>query len=128
MNTTNFTTLIGRALLAAIFIISGFGKLADPTGTIAFINSTGAPLPELGYAIALLVELGLATALLIGYRARLVALLIALFTLATAFMFHFDLNNQMQTIMFLKNLAITGGLLQIAAHGAGGLSVDAYRR
>ncbi len=128
MNTTNFTTLIGRALLAAIFIISGFGKLADPTGTIAFISSTGAPLPELGYAIALLVELGLATALLIGYRARLVALLIALFTLATAFMFHFDLNNQMQTIMFLKNLAITGGLLQIAAHGAGGLSVDAYRR
>ncbi len=128
MNTTNFTTLIGRALLAAIFIISGFGKLADPTGTIAFISSTGAPLPELGYAIALLVELGLATALLIGYRARLVALLIALFTLATAFMFHFDLNNQMQTIMFLKNLAITGGLLQIAAHGAGSLSVDAYRR
>ncbi|MFJ5446666.1 DoxX family protein [Methylobacillus methanolivorans] len=128
MNTTNFTTLIGRALLAAIFIISGFGKLADPTGTIAFISSTGAPLPELGYAIALLVELGLATALLIGYRARLVALLIALFTLVTAFMFHFDLNNQMQTIMFLKNLAITGGLLQIAAHGAGGLSVDAYRR
>ncbi|GAB7564164.1 DoxX family protein [Methylobacillus methanolivorans] len=128
MTTTNFTTLIGRALLAAIFIISGFGKLADPTGTIAFISSTGAPLPELGYAIALLVELGLATALLIGYRARLVALLIALFTLATAFMFHFDLNNQMQTIMFLKNLAITGGLLQIAAHGAGGLSVDAYRR
>ncbi len=128
MNTTNFTMLIGRALLAAIFIISGFGKLADPTGTIAFISSTGAPLPELGYAIALLVELGLATALLIGYRARLVALLIALFTLATAFMFHFDLNNQMQTIMFLKNLAITGGLLQIAAHGAGGLSVDAYRR
>lgn len=128
MNTTNFTMLIGRALLAAIFIISGFGKLADPTGTIAFISSTGAPLPELGYAIALLVELGLATALLIGYRARLVALLIALFTLATAFMFHFDLNNQMQTIMFLKNLAITGGLLQIAAHGAGSLSVDAYRR
>ena len=128
MTTTNFTTLIGRALLAAIFIISGFGKLADPTGTIAFISSTGAPLPELGYAIALLVELGLATALLIGYRARLVALLIALFTLATAFMFHFDLNNQMQTIMFLKNLAITGGLLQIAAHGAGGLSLDAYRR
>lgn len=128
MNTTNFTTLIGRALLAAIFIISGFGKLADPTGTIAFISSTGAPLPELGYAIALLVELGLATALLIGYRARLVALLIALFTLATAFMFHFDVNNQMQTIMFLKNLAISGGLLQIAAHGAGGLSVDAYRR
>lgn len=128
MTTTNFTTLIGRALLAVIFIISGFGKLADPTGTIAFISSTGAPLPELGYAIALLVELGLATALLIGYRARLVALLIALFTLATAFMFHFDLNNQMQTIMFLKNLAITGGLLQIAAHGAGGLSVDAYRR
>lgn len=128
MNTTNFTMLIGRALLAAIFIISGFGKLADPTGTIAFISSTGAPLPELSYAIALLVELGLATALLIGYRARLVALLIALFTLATAFMFHFDLNNQMQTIMFLKNLAITGGLLQIAAHGAGSLSVDAYRR
>ncbi|MFL9709674.1 DoxX family protein [Methylobacillus sp. Pita1] len=128
MNAANITALLGRALLAAIFIISGFGKLADPTGTIAFIGSTGAPLPELGYAIALLVELGLAAALLVGYRARISALLIALFTLAAAFMFHFDLNNQVQTIMFLKNLAIAGGLLQIAVHGAGGLSLDAYRR
>ncbi|MCB5190850.1 DoxX family protein [Methylobacillus arboreus] len=128
MNAANLTALIGRALLALIFIISGFGKLADPTGTIAFITSTGAPLPELGYAIALFVELGLATALLIGYRARIVALAIALFTLVTAFMFHFDLNDQLQTILFLKNLAITGGLLQIVVHGAGNLSLDGNRR
>jgi len=128
MNAANITAVTGRALLAAIFIISGFGKLADPDGTIAYISSTGAPLPEIAYAIALLVELGLATALLIGYKARISALLIALFTLATALMFHFDLSDQVQTIMLLKNLAITGGLLQVAVYGAGSLSLDAYRR
>ncbi|SNR79244.1 putative oxidoreductase [Methylobacillus rhizosphaerae] len=128
MKITDLTLLTGRALLAAIFLISGFGKLADPTGTIAYITSVGAPFPELGYAIALLVEIPLAAALLLGYRTQITATLIALFTLATAFMFHFDFSNQLQTIMFLKNLAITGGLLQVAVFGAGRLSIDTCRR
>lgn len=128
MNTFNLSTFSGRVLLALIFVISGFGKLADPSGTIAYIASVGAPAPELAYGVALIVELGLGLALLLGYHAKISALLIAGFTLATAFLFHFDFGNQIQTIMFLKNLAITGGLLQIFAHGAGGFSLDGARR
>lgn len=128
MNTFNLSTFSGRVLLALIFVISGFGKLADPSGTIAYIASVGAPAPELAYGVALIVELGLGLALLLGYHAKISALLIAGFTLATGFLFHFDFGNQIQTIMFLKNLAITGGLLQIVAHGAGGFSLDGARR
>ncbi|MCB5188947.1 DoxX family protein [Methylobacillus caricis] len=129
MNALSSTILLlGRALLALIFIVSGFSKLADPTGTIAYISSIGAPLPELGYAIALIVEIGLGLALLFGYRTKIAAVLIAIFTLATALMFHTDFSNQIQLIMFLKNLAIIGGLLQVAIHGAGGYSLDRERR
>ncbi|MCB5185821.1 DoxX family protein [Methylobacillus gramineus] len=129
MNTlSNTTLLLGRAFLALIFIASGFGKLADPSGTIAYISSVGAPLPELGYAIALIVEVGLGLSLLFGYRTNISATILAAFTLATALMFHNDFSNQIQLIMFLKNIAIIGGLLQVSVHGAGSYSLDRLRR
>lgn len=130
MHTASLTAVgstAGRALLASLFLVSGAGKLAAPAATMAYIASTGMPAPLLGYLGALAVELGLATALLLGYRARAVAVLMALFALVTAVLFHADFGDQNQTIHFLKNLAIAGGLLQVAAHGAGALSLDAQR-
>lgn len=121
-------SVLGRVLLSHIFIISGIGKATNPAGTIGYIQSVGAPLPEVAYAIALFVELVLGVALLVGYQARWAAAGIALFTVATAFLFHFNLADQMQQIMFLKNLTITGGLLLVVAFGAGAYSVDNRHR
>ena len=119
--------LAGRILIAAIFLISGVMKLAAPAGTIGYIQSVGLPLPELGLAIAVVVEIGGGLALILGYRTRAVAAALALFTLATALLFHVNLADQNQLIHFFKNLAITGGLLQVVAFGAPRLSLDSRR-
>lgn len=128
MNTfQSVASVAGRILLSQIFIISGLSKVANPAGTIGYIQSVGAPLPEVAYAIALFVELGLGVALLLGYKTRLAAAGIALFTVAAAFLFHNNLADQIQQIMFLKNLTIAGGLLMVVAFGAGAYSLD-HRR
>lgn len=128
MNTfQSVASVAGRILLSQIFIISGLSKVANPAGTMGYIQSVGAPLPEVAYAIALFVELGLGVALLLGYKTRLAAAGIALFTVAAAFLFHNNLADQMQQIMFLKNLTIAGGLLMVVAFGAGAYSLD-HRR
>lgn len=118
---------VGRVLLASLFLISGFGKLAAPAATKAYIVYAGLPAPDLAYLIAVLVEVGLGVALLLGYRTRLVAALMAAFTLVTAFAFHAHFGDQNQMIHFLKNIAITGGLLQVTAYGAGDFALDALR-
>lgn len=114
----------GRVLLAAIFVISGIGKLADPSGTAAYIASTGMPAPQLGVWLAIAVELLGGLALIFGFRVRLVAALLAGFSLVTAAFFHADFADQNQTIHFLKNLGLAGGLLQVVAFGGGRLSLD----
>lgn len=119
-------TLAGRALLASLFLVSGIGKLAAPAGTIGYIASTGLPFPELVLAGALVIEIGFAAALLLGYRTHLVAAVMTLFTLTTAVVFHHQLGDQGQLIHFLKNLSIAGGLLHVAALGAGAFSLDQY--
>jgi putative oxidoreductase len=124
---TGVLPLAGRILIAAIFLISGIFKLAAPAGTIGYIQSVGLPLPEVGLVIAVVVEIGGGLALVLGYRTRAVAAALAVFTLATAVFFHFHLADQNQFIHFFKNLAITGGLLQIIAFGAPRLSLDARR-
>ncbi|NRP72586.1 Inner membrane protein YqjF [Ensifer psoraleae] len=116
---------IGRLLLAGIFLSSGFEKLADPSGTIGYIAAANLPLPSVAYAIALVVELGGGILLVLGYQARLVALALAVFTLVSALGFHTNFADQNQMIHFMKNLAITGGFLQIVAFGAGPFSLDA---
>lgn len=116
----------GRLLLAPLFLISGFGKLAAPAATIGYIASTHAPLPEAAYAVAVLVEVGFGLALLLGLKTRPVAAVMALFTLATAVMFHTAANDANHAIHFWKNVAIAGGLLQLVAFGGGAWSLDAY--
>ncbi len=118
---------LGRVLLSILFVFAGVGKIANPAGTIGYIASTGAPFPELGYGIALIVELGFGIALLVGFQARIVALVLAGFSIVTALMFHNNFADQIQMIMFLKNVTIAGGLLLVVAHGAGSLSLDARK-
>ena len=122
--TAPYVATAGRLLLAAIFLISGFGKLTAATGTIGYIAQAGLPAPAVAYAVALIVELGGGLLLVVGYQTRLVAAALAVFALATAFAFHSNFADQNQMIHFLKNIAIAGGLLQVAAFGAGAFSID----
>jgi putative oxidoreductase len=115
----------GRLLLAAIFILSGIGKVAAPAATIGYIASTGLPFATLGFAAAVAVELGGGILLAVGYQTRIVATVLALFSIVTALIFHHAFGDQNQMIHFLKNVAIAGGLLQVAAFGAGAFSIDA---
>ena len=119
--------LVGRIAISAIFVLSGLSKLAAPAATIGYIQSAGLPLPQIAFALAVLVELGGGVALIAGYRTRAVAGILALFSVATAFAFHHDLADQNQFIHFFKNIAMAGGLLQVIAFGAGSLSLDARR-
>lgn len=127
MSQTNLLAAVGRLFIALIFIASGLGKIAAPGATQAYIASASLPLPIIAYLLAVIVELAGGILLLIGYQARITALLLAAFTLATAVIFHANFADQNQMIHFLKNIAITGGLLQVAAFGAGVLSLDGRR-
>jgi putative oxidoreductase len=117
--------LIGRVLIAAIFVMSGLGKIADPAATLAYMKAAGLPLAPLGLAVAALIELGGGIALALGYRTRFVATVLAAFTIVTALGFHSALSDQNQAIHFFKNVAMAGGLLQVGAFGAGRFSLDA---
>ncbi|WP_423595941.1 DoxX family protein [Roseateles sp. MS654] len=116
--------LIGRLLMATIFLVSGFGKLMAPSGTIGYIASVGLPLPELAYAGALAAELGGGLMLVLGYRTRWVAAALVVFSVVSAVLFHNALGDQNQMFHFLKNLAMAGGLLQFIAFGGGTFSLD----
>lgn len=127
-NSNRYLPLLGRAMIGAPFILSGLGKLAAHDATVGYISSVGLALPQLGWLIAMIVEIGGGALLLLGYRTRPVALVVALFTLATAFFFHRNFADQNQMIHFLKNIMIAGGLLQIVYFGAGPMSIDASRK
>ena len=115
---------VGRILVAAIFILSGFGKIAAPAATQGYIAAMGLPAPVLAYIASIAIELGGGLLLLAGYRTKLIAAGLALFSIVTAFIFHHALADQNQMIHFLKNFAMAGGLLQFVAYGAGRISVD----
>ncbi|MGL5164887.1 MAG: DoxX family protein [Afipia sp.] len=119
--------LAGRVLLSAIYLISGFSKLAASTVTIGYIASAGIPFAPLAYAGTVIVEILFGAALLVGYRTRIAAAILAVFTIAAAVVFHSNLADQNQFFHFFKNMAMAGGLLQIVAFGAGRLGLDARR-
>lgn len=118
----NITTLLARILMSVIFIMAGWGKIGGYAGTQGYMESVGVPGMLLPAVIAL--ELLGGIAILVGFKARYAALLLAGFTIVAAIIFHFNFADQMQSIMFMKNLAIAGGLLYIFANGAGKLSLD----
>jgi putative oxidoreductase len=114
--------LAGRILLSAIFLISGLGKIASYAATAGYMSSAGVPSSLLPLVIA--IELFGAISVIVGWKTRIAALLLAGFALLTAFIFHNNFADQIQTIMFLKNVSIAGGFLLLVANGAGPLSID----
>ena len=126
----NPLALAARMLIALLFLPEGISKISGFSGTAGYIALAGLPLPELGAALAVVVEVGGSLALLVGFQARWVALVMALFTLATGFLFHKFWavppdQAMLQHIMFFKNMAITGGFLMLVAFGPGSWSFDA---
>ncbi len=128
----NILTLVGRLLLAALFLPAGLSKLTGFEGTVGYIASVGLPLPAVGAAIAIVVEIAGSLALIAGFQTRIAAAVLALFTLVATFFFHAfwaAAPDQafVQQLMFFKNIAVVGGLLVLVASGAGALSVDARK-
>lgn len=121
-----FLNLAARILMAQIFIISGIGKITGYAGTQAYMAKAGVPGALL--PLVILTELGGGLALLCGFQTRWVSLGLAGFTLLAALLFHLHPGDQGQMINFMKNLAIAGGLLMFARHGAEAPSIDKPRR
>ncbi len=122
--------LIGRVAFAALFIPGGISKLTGFEGTVGYISSVGLPLATLGAILALTVEIVAGLALLVGFKTRIAALVLAGFTLAASVFFHAYWSVPadqafVQQLLFFKNIAVAGGLLLLAAHGAGAFSIDA---
>ena len=129
MNVLNrYGSLTGRILLALIFLLSGFGKLAGFDGTVGYIASQGLPAPQLLAIAAIFMEIGGGLMLVLGWRARWGAAALFVFTALAALLFHNFWSvpaeqAQIQMIMFMKNIAIMGGLLLVLVHGSGQLSL-----
>lgn len=121
----NLAAPLGRLLLAILFILGGVGKFGDLAGTGAYMQSAGVPSALALPAAAFELLAGLAIA--IGWQTRIVALLLAGFCVLTGLLFHHNFADQIQMIMFLKNLAMAGGFLTLYANGAGAMSLDARK-
>jgi putative oxidoreductase len=121
-----FSGVAGRVLLAVLFLLSGLGKLGAYSATVAYMASAGVPGALLPLVIA--TEIGGALAIIVGWRTRTVAFLLAGFSLLTALTFHRNFADQQQLINFLKNVSIAGGFLLLLANGPGPLSIDQRRK
>ena len=119
--------LVGRVLLSILFILSGFAKLTAISGTAGWFASIGLPFPTLTTVVVGLVELLGGIAVLVGFKTRIAAILLAVFTLAATVIAHLDFADQMQLLMLQKNLGLVGGFLLLAAVGAGSISIDGRR-
>jgi len=115
---------VGRILLAVIFVLSGFGKLTNAAGTAGYMASHGIPFSGVLVWITGIVELGGGLMLVVGFKARLAAVVLFLFTIAATVIFHPWWSDPSQKLNFLKNLCIMGGMLYVAAHGAGRFGID----
>ena len=120
----NWAALIGRVLLSAVFIWSGFGKLIHFPGTLAYMQSYGVPMAEVLGAAALAIELGGGLMLALGFRTRCAAAALFLFMIPITVIFHNPGQGQGQLVHFMKNLSIMGGLLLPLAFGPGRFSLD----
>ena len=125
----NASALIGRVLIAALFIPAGISKIGGFEGTVGYIASVGLPLATAGAIVAIVIEVAAGAALLVGYRTKQAALVLALFTLVATVLFHnfWAMSEDqafMQQLMFMKNIAVVGGLLVVAALGGGAWAIQ----
>jgi len=116
--------LVGRIFLSAIFLLAGVGKIFNFESTIEYMESFNVP----GYLItpAIIIEILFPILIIIGYRAKLSAIILSLFSILLAIIFHNDLSNQMQLMSFLKNFAIAGGFMIIFVYGSNKISLDHF--
>ena len=114
--------LVGRIFISLIFLVAGIGKILNYEGTIGYMESFGVP----GYLFipAIIIEILFPLLIIVGYKTKFFAIILALFAILLAVIFHTDFSNQMQLMSFLKNFAIAGGFLIIFARGAGKYSID----
>ena len=122
----NVFDLIGRILISALFLISAFNKIFNLEGSMGWMESFGVP----GFLIfpAIAIEIILPILVIVGYQARMAAGILAIFCLATAFLFHFDFSSQTQFISFLKNIGLAGGFLFIVVNGTKDWAVDKEKK
>jgi putative oxidoreductase len=121
---SNIFSLASRLFLAFIFVMAGWGKLNGIEGTAGYMASAGIPLAGVLVYLVILTELGGGILIAIGYQTRIIAFLMAGFTILSALIFHFNFGDQMQAINFMKNIAIAGGFFSLVANGAGAWSLD----
>ena len=122
----NLFDVIGRIFISLIFLLSGYNKIFNYTDTVTWMEGFG--VPGFLLAPAIILEILLPVLIIIGYRTQISAILLAIFCITTALIFHFDFDNQMQIIAFLKNLGLAGGFLIIAAHGPKDWAVDKKKK
>ncbi len=125
-NLHSYFGLCGRVLLALMFVAAGYGKIGGYAGTQGYMESMG--VPGMLLPLVIILELGGGLAIIAGWQTRIVAILLAGFCLLSAFIFHLDFADRMESIMFMKNLAVAGGFLVLAAYGPGALALDNRRK
>jgi putative oxidoreductase len=118
----NYGSLIGRILISVIFLMAGISKITGYAGTQGYMEVMGVPGVLLPLVIAL--EILGALAIILGFKTKITAFLLAGFSVVSALLFHNNFSDQMQATMFMKNIAIAGGFLFLVVHGAGALSLD----
>jgi putative oxidoreductase len=123
---TAATWMTGRVLMSAIFLMAGISKLGSYAATQGYMESMG--VPGILLPLVILLELGGGLAVLLGWQTRISAFLLAGFCIVSALIFHASFGDQMQSILFMKNLAMAGGFLFLVAGGAGAWSLDARRQ
>jgi len=121
-----YIAVVGRFMMVLIFLLSGITKATNVSGTQGYMESMG--VPGILFPLVVLLEVGGALAIILGWQTRIVAFLFAGFSLITALIFHNQLSDQMQYLTFLKNVSIAGGFLMLVRFGAGELSLDNWRR
>ncbi|MEE9501591.1 MAG: DoxX family protein, partial [Candidatus Aminicenantaceae bacterium] len=119
--------LLARFFIAFIFLMSGLGKIMNLSGTQQYMAQYGMPLTYVFLIGAICAELLGGLSVLTGYKAKWGAFVLFLFLIPTTLIFHTEFSDQTQVIMFMKNLAIIGGLLLLVSHGAGKISLDAFK-
>lgn len=123
--TLKYANPAGRVLISAMFVMAGLTKIGGYAGTQAYMESQG--VPGMLLPLVILLETGGGLAVIVGWQTRIFAFLLAGFCLLVAVVFHLDFGDQMQSILFMKNLGLAGGFLFLVANGAGALSLDGRR-
>ena len=123
---TNFFDFIGRTFISLVFLLSGYNKFINYDDTVSWMEGYG--IPGLLLWPTIILEIILPIMIIIGFKAQISAILLAIFCIATALIFHFDFSNQMQVVALLKNFGLAGGFIFIAINGTGSWAVDTKKK